>query len=124
MSRRGKKDVESPERPSGDNTCSIAAASDITAAALVRLISTTLSGSTSCSRGRKMHKHLVVRSEVAAHGGIVGPARLATVKRQRATPLSRPSERAASTIASARWRLFSSAGALEKFVTEAPQSAQ
>jgi hypothetical protein len=44
-----------PERPSAGNACSIASASDITAAALVRLISTTPSRSTSCLYARGMH---------------------------------------------------------------------
>jgi hypothetical protein len=48
----GKRMSSAPERPSGGKACSIASASDITAAALLRPISTTLSRSTSCSRCR------------------------------------------------------------------------
>jgi hypothetical protein len=60
-----------PERPSAGNACSIASASDITAAALVRLISTTPSRSTSCLYARGMHSdpHIALeRADVEATG--------------------------------------------------------
>ena len=46
-------------------------------------------------------------AEIAAHGGIVDPARSATsVNVTDATPVFKASERAASTSAAARWRFF------------------
>jgi len=56
-----------------------------------------------------MQKDLFVGGEVAAHRGVVdsGPAG-DSVNVTDATPVSSASERAASTSASARWRLFSS----------------
>jgi hypothetical protein len=56
-----------PERPSAGNACSIASASDITAAALVGLISTTPSRSTSCLYARGMPHIALGKSRCGGH---------------------------------------------------------
>jgi hypothetical protein len=62
--RRQKRTFTAPERPSAGNACSIAFASDITAVALVRLISTSLSRSTSRSRCRWRLASMVAEERV------------------------------------------------------------
>ena len=67
------------------------------------LCSTTASNLYGC----EMQGHLPVGAEIAAHGWWT-PARSATpVNVTDATPVVKASERAASTIAAARWRFFS-----------------